>query len=1280
MPNTIGSYTSDEYVAATVTVDESVTNNYIPVNGSFADHESKSQFIISAADLQYMLGMHINGMTFYAQTTSVDWGNAQFDVCLSEVGETTLSTLADWTALNRVYAGKLSINKGQMQITFDDPYLYQGGNLLVDINQTAPGSIKSCTWIGTLATGASLGGYDTTIEQRNFLPYTTFDYSEPNNVAKPAGLTVTLTPGDGTVATLSWTEKGTATAWEICLNNNEAHPIVANMNPFTLTGLTPETKYTAKVRAVNGDEKSMWSTAITFTPTDAYFVIVNDGKVLNDYVPVYGMYVDETSMSQFILPAADLTAMKWGTVNKLTFYAAQSSVNWGDAKFEVYMANVANTTFSSGTPVWDGMEKVMNEGSLSIIDNQMVITLDEPFQYTDGSLMIGIKETVSGSWQKSSWYGVNTTENTAIGNEDQEGDSYETKTFLPKTTLEFVPGIAPICPRPTGLALVGEPTYNSAQLSWTPGDEGQGAWQLCVNGDEDNLIDVTENPYTLTSLSEDTEYTVKVRAVDGSDVSAWSNEVTFTTPEQYAMPTELAARNVTSSSATISWTGSADSYNLRYRTAEETVVFSDGFESGLGQWTIIRNDGGSNNTDWRQFNPNNFDTPFSAYDGDYVAMSRSWSSGAYSVDNWLISPQVALGGIMRFWARDDGSYHEHYDVYVSTTTNDIGAFTKVFEPGDASSTWTEVTVDLSAFAGKNGYVAFRHTDVDQNYLLIDDVTITVFTPTSDWTTVNDVTNPYTLSGLAGSTYYQVEVQGVYGECTSNWSNIGFYTPESNPVPTDVEADLAADGATITWTGFGDSYNVQYRIAGRLGVAYFFEDFENGIPDTWTSIDADGDGNNWLALSDIGTTYPFYANLDVSDWPHSGSDAAVSPSYVNGGGSFSSNQYLISPKLDLQGTLRFYAASMDGARDSYEVLLSTTGKEAADFTTTLQTMKYAPYNSWDEVCIDLSAYAGQQGYIAIRHESEDCYFLVIDDFGIYETFATGSWQNIASVTETTATLSGLATNNAYEYRIQSVKDDNTSAWSELGEFTLLTVEDAAANTNVIKRFDDDFASVTLANRTLWRDGDWNTLVLPFDVDLTAPGCPLAGATARELSTATITGTTLTLNFSDPVDELWAGVPYIIKWDAAETNIVNPVFNGVIIDAYTYDYDNGEDDDERVRFIGTYDAVTFADEDPSILFMGTNNTLYYPDGQDATYISACRAYFKLGEDGGASLARTITAFDIEFGNDGEATGVVSLSEESKQQGEGWYMLDGRKLNGKPAVKGVYIHNGKKMVINQ
>ena len=228
------------------------------------------------------------------------------------------------------------------------------------------------------------------------------------------------------------------------------------------------------------------------------------------------------------------------------------------------------------------------------------------------------------------------------------------------------------------------------------------------------------------------------------------------------------------------------------------------------------------------------------------------------------------------------------------------------------------------------------------------------------------------------------------------------------------------------------------------------------------------------------------------------------------------------------------------------------------------------------------------------------------------------------------------------------------------------------------------NVTLQDRTLYKDGKWNTLCLPFNVDLTADGCPLAGATARTVTAASIEGTKLNLTFGDAVTTLVAGTPYIIKWakadgyvDDDEHNIVNPVFSGVTIDATDNSFPRGSGD-TQVRFVGTYESTTFGATDYSILLMGGDNKLYYPT-TDAG-IGALRAYFKIGD--GAALARQLTAFDIDFGET-EQTGILSLtpalSTSLRLEGSDyWFTLDGRKLNSMPTEKGIYIVNGKKVVI--
>jgi uncharacterized repeat protein (TIGR02543 family) len=74
------------------------------------------------------------------------------------------------------------------------------------------------------------------------------------------------------------------------------------------------------------------------------------------------------------------------------------------------------------------------------------------------------------------------------------------------------------------------------------------------------------------------------------------------------------------------------------------------------------------------------------------------------------------------------------------------------------------------------------------------------------------------------------------------------------------------------------------------------------------------------------------------------------------------------------------------------------------------------------------------------------------------------------------------------------------------------------------------NVILSGRTLYKDGDWNTLCLPFALSAEQiAASPLAGATIMELdgTSSDLTNGTLTLNFND-AKEIEAGRPYIVKW--------------------------------------------------------------------------------------------------------------------------------------------------------
>ena len=233
---------------------------------------------------------------------------------------------------------------------------------------------------------------------------------------------------------------------------------------------------------------------------------------------------------------------------------------------------------------------------------------------------------------------------------------------------------------------------------------------------------------------------------------------------------------------------------------------------------------------------------------------------------------------------------------------------------------------------------------------------------------------------------------------------------------------------------------------------------------------------------------------------------------------------------------------------------------------------------------------------------------------------------------------------------------------------LMLQDNADNSAII--VDKQVANVTLSGRTLYKDNAWNTICLPFNLVLA--GSPLNGAEARPLTDASNTGTTLNLTFGDAVTELIAGTPYIIKW-ASGDNIVSPVFNGVTIDKTDRSYANAASGDARVRFLGTYKSTTFSTKDYSIIFVGGDNNLYYPES--GAIIGAQRAYFKIGE--GAAQARQFTSFNIDFG-EGDVTGIITMSDVVCKMSDVWYSIDGRKLDGKPTARGIYINNGRKFVV--
>ena len=219
-----------------------------------------------------------------------------------------------------------------------------------------------------------------------------------------------------------------------------------------------------------------------------------------------------------------------------------------------------------------------------------------------------------------------------------------------------------------------------------------------------------------------------------------------------------------------------------------------------------------------------------------------------------------------------------------------------------------------------------------------------------------------------------------------------------------------------------------------------------------------------------------------------------------------------------------------------------------------------------------------------------------------------------------------------------------------------------NSSIVTAFDGLMnAKVELIGRTLNKD-KWNTLCVPFTISNPAAVFG-AGTLVKTLSGYSVSGSTVTISFTD-ANSIEAGKPYIVM---PTTNITNPVFNDVTINNIMQDVIISN----AATFKGNYAPVPLSANDTKKLFLA-NNMLYYPTG--SVTVKPFRAYFELTSD--VPTASGAPNLVIDFGE--ETTGVRELRTENRRIENSFYDLQGRRLNGKPTQKGIYIHHGKKEVL--
>ena len=446
--------------AADITVfDGTQVSVYVPLpTASYNEGGTRGQVIYPASALEDMVGQPINGLTFYVNDEGCKMNGGTLRVSMREVENTAFSSKTFFSGLTTVAMIEMTYGQHEIDIDFEDPYIYEGGNLLIDfyVKKAGESGAYNFTYFYGLyqQEHTSLTTGDEGNEYREFIPKTTFYYGEKDAVAarvNPRAVTFnTVRAGDSDEQTVLLTNTGL----------NAFTPVVTATAPFSATvpqapvqpGETVELtavfapasagvfEGTLLVDCGNGVvlEVPMTGEALE----NGEHLTVCDSENTNNKLPFNGIYFsDAGTYGQMIYPADMLTDMAGCKIVALSFFTKGLS-NLKDGTVQLSLKTADQSEFTTAAPVTD----LVAVASMPLVKGVDVITFefDEPFDYAGGNLVVEARVIDSkGNYGTTLFYGV-TTSNYAglsVTHSQWTGDNAERVKFLPK--VDFVYQEAP---------------------------------------------------------------------------------------------------------------------------------------------------------------------------------------------------------------------------------------------------------------------------------------------------------------------------------------------------------------------------------------------------------------------------------------------------------------------------------------------------------------------------------------------------------------------------------------------------------------------------------------------------------------------------------------------------------------------------------------------------------------------------------------------------------------------------------------------------------------------
>ena len=522
-----------------VVADGTATNSRFPINGYWGDAVCHHQMIYPASMLQEMAGGTISNIVFHVASPASIELTAIYKVSVAIVSEAAFASKDNFISaeLTQVYEGKLDASKTTVEVAFNAPFAYAGGNLLIDVQTKQSGSYKDAYFYG-ISTDYIQAIIETNIMAGdNFLPKATFTFEGVTiSCPKPSDLAVQGAP-ESSAVTLAWTNGGTEEAWNIYYRQVgvEDWTVVENVksNPYKLQGLTPVTSYEAQVTAAcAADDESFVSNSVTFkTVCGAYALPWSENF---------------ESATGGTLPACWSKHPEDAHVSVASYGAKELCFNMpagisGAALLPPFDAAIADLTIEfEYRMVGDYNEGIGNAslevGFMSIVGEDSIFGTSKVFEKAGSKTAAKVNLKDASSEAVAIVLRVNAVENAIV--------------YIDNITVSLTPD----CPTPTDVE-ASELTYNSATFVWEQGeDENLYEWACVPAGDVVvtwNVLEADVRTASVDGLVAGVEYEFVVRSSCGA--GKYGEEVRLSFSPVCPIANGVAVNSISDESAVVTW-------------------------------------------------------------------------------------------------------------------------------------------------------------------------------------------------------------------------------------------------------------------------------------------------------------------------------------------------------------------------------------------------------------------------------------------------------------------------------------------------------------------------------------------------------------------------------------------------------------------------------------------------------------------------------------------------------------------------------------------------------